>query len=138
MPMHKQVWVGDVEVDEGISRLLKVIWLRGYQTLLSCQGGDKTFDGGSANSFIVFSDYNYAQLFHARTVRLLVNSVANYWNYTNPAKRKEIGANVLYDTRLQLTAMDPYNTPTLRGKVEWSHRALQRITKVWAKDNAQL
>jgi hypothetical protein len=138
MTLHKQVWIGDTEVDDGIASLLKVLWLKGYRTLLSCQGGDKTFDGGSTNSFIVFSNYNYAHLFHSKTVKLLVKSVPDYWNFTNPTERKENGASVLYDTRLQLTAMDPYDTPTLRGKVEWDYRALQRITKVWARDDARL
>lgn len=142
MTLHKQVWVGDVEVDEGIAELLKVIWLKGYHTLLSCQGGhtrdedhDHSFIG---KSFIVFSNYNYAHLFHARTVKLLVDSVPGYWGFTDPHERIDSGAGVLYDTRLQLTAMDPYNTRTLRGSVQWDHRATKLITKVWAKDHAQL
>jgi hypothetical protein len=138
MTLHKQVWIGDTEVDEGIARLLKVLWLKGYQTLLSCQGGHKTFDNHSTNSFIVFSNYNYAHLFHARTVKLLVDSVPGYWGFTDPHERINSGAGVLYDARLRLTAMDPFETRTLRGKVEWDHRATKLITKVWAKDHAQL
>jgi hypothetical protein len=142
MTLHKQVWIDDTEVDEGIASLLKVLWLRGYRTLMSCQGGNMRDDDHDhsfiGRSYIVFSNYNYAHLFHSKTVKLLVKSVPDYWGFTDPHERINKGSGVLYDTHLQLTAMDPYDTPTLRGKVEWDYRALQRITKVWARDDARL
>jgi hypothetical protein len=138
-PIHKQVYVSGIDVDEGISELLKILWTHTFHTQSSCQGGPRSNGSRHGNrlhaqggAFIVFNHFDQASRFQYKTIELLIDAVPQYWEQDH-AERQQLGHNVLRMARVGLTPMDPYDTATVRGVVEMNWLVLPRITKLWVR-----
>jgi hypothetical protein len=138
-PIHKQVYVSGIDVDEGIAELLKVLWAHDCHTQSSCQGGpaSRGFRHGNrlnaqGGAFIVFNHFDQAGRFHYKTIELLIEAVPQYWEQDH-AERQQLGHNVLRMARVGLTPMDPYTTATVRGVLTMNWLVLRRITELWVE-----
>jgi hypothetical protein len=139
-PIHKQVYVSGIDVDEGIAELLKVLWTHTFHTQSSCQGGPRSNGSRHGNrlhaqggAFIVFNHFDQASQFQYKTIELLIEAVPQYWEQDH-ADRQQLGHNVLRMARVGLTPMDPYDTTTtVRGVVEMNWLVLPHITELWVK-----
>lgn len=139
MSRHRQVNADGICVDWRLMRLLKVLWARGYRTQYSCQGGPTDDDNridwdGQVNCYIVFDDYVQALRFQRRTIGLLVQHVDHYWDRSLD-ERQKTRDNILCDTLISLTALDPSETGTIRGAVEMSWDQLDLVTHLWEEEH---
>lgn len=126
MTRHSQVCINGIDVDEGIAPLLKVLWEKGYRTQYSCQGNPDY-------AYILFGSFCQANEFLCETAILMTNEIPMYWEH-DLDRRNRLGHNVLCDSQMRLTLLDPADTETIRGAVEMSWRALPWITELWVNN----
>lgn len=134
-PLHRQVDLDGVMIDEKIAPLIKALWDNGFDTYMSCQGGPVQVSIlYHPDSWVIFSDYLDADSFMRQTISMLTRRVPRYHWYT-PEERGRDGLWVLNNTNLKLEPMDPYETSTIRGKVSFNSAVLQEITKLWVVES---